>query len=120
MSAGARLHRRALNLARRVGKPVTFTLTELQSHDPLLETSTPVVTSSVPGYVVPDNPDPARFQALGLTITEAVSLVFTPQVHGQIPQVGAKGTIDGVNYTLRHVEPVNLDSNVNSLVTCAR
>lgn len=111
MSRGPSLHRRARRLSTRIGAAaVTFTRT-VQAYDPATGNTTPT-TTSISGSATPDNEDQSQFyQALGLVVTKAVTLLFTPITYGQKPELGDTVVWSGDTHTVRHVAPVELDGN---------
>jgi hypothetical protein len=110
MSRGASLHRRAQRLSQRMGAPITFTHTE-QEYDPTTGNTAPAETS-ITGNAVPDDQDQSQlYQALGLVVAKAITLLFTPATYGQKPELGDTCVYAGETRTVRHVAPVELDGN---------
>ena len=55
--------------------------------------------------------DPLRYQALGLSLTENPTLVFTPTTYGETPQPGDSVVwpANGTTYCVEDVDPVAPD-----------
>lgn len=89
------------------GAAVTFTKT-LQQHDAATDAVTST-TLSVVGHAVQTRSDPKRYEALGLLITEARTLLFAPTIYGALPAPGYTVTWAGSEWTVRDVDPVAPD-----------
>ena len=65
-----------------------------------------VVESTIAGAAVKVKSDVVRFQALGLSLTENLTLLFTPTTYGETPEPGDE-VVWPANGTKYHVEDVD-------------
>ena len=105
------MHSRALALVKRKGAAVTFSRTTQGGYDAETDTATPS-TSTVVGHAVRVQGDPERYAGLGLVEAKAVTLLFAPTTIDEQPSPGDEVTWDGVEYTVRDVDPVAPDGDV--------
>jgi hypothetical protein len=94
------------------GAAITFTKAVPGTMTPGSGVFSGASSSAVAGVAIRDKGDPKRYEALKLTQTEAVTLLFAPSTYGQMPELNAVGVFAGVTYRVRDVEPVAPDGNV--------
>ncbi|MBA3890494.1 MAG: hypothetical protein H0X64_08180 [Gemmatimonadaceae bacterium] len=106
-------HADALAELRAAGAPVTFTSWTPGVYDPSTATRSARVPITVTGYALRVKPssqlDRAKYQALELITSEAVTLLFAPDEYGRLPELGATADFAGVRYTVRDREPIAPD-----------
>ena len=70
-----------------------------------------VVETTVVGNAMQVRGDPLRYQALGLSLTENLTLLFTPTTYGQRPEPSDEVTwpTNGTVYHVEDVDPVAPD-----------
>lgn len=85
----------------------TFTKTE-RVYDGATGVST-VSTTSVTGSAFQKRDDPRRYEQLGLTVSDAITLVFIPTTYGSLPSVGSRTTWGSSPCIVRAVEPLAPD-----------
>lgn len=106
------MRRRVHSLLGRTGTPVTLaTETAGGTYDPATDTFTAgdAAASYVTGRAMRVAGDPTRYEALGLVQSEAPTLVFVPDVVGQLPPPGATLRFGESLFTVRDVDPVAPD-----------
>ena len=101
--------KRAYVTLRRKGAAVTFTQTIPGTYDAATDTYGPNSTVTVTGYAVRDQGNPQTYDALGLSLSEAPTLIFGSVTAGSLPALGAKVTWNAIVYTVRDVQPVDPD-----------
>jgi hypothetical protein len=94
------------SLNAKVGAPGTFTKETPGTYDPATDTSTPPTTSTAAGNVTQIEGDPNVYLRLQLIESENPTLLFTPNVPGDIPALG--WTIDwgGETLTVKDITPL--------------
>lgn len=100
---------RAKALTARTGAPVVFSVVAGGQYDPLTNVETGAVTMTVSGSAVRIAGDPLKYQALELIPSEAPTLLFTPDVYGEVPALGSTVTFGGLQYIVRDVDVVAPD-----------
>ena len=70
-----------------------------------------VSESTITGSAVQVESDPRRFDALGLSLLENLTLLFTPTTYGETPQPGDEVTwpASGTVYKVADVDPIAPD-----------
>lgn len=102
-------HAGALADLAEAGAAVTFALAVPGVYDPATDTTTAGTSASVAGQAIRLPGDARRYEALGLTEREAVTLLFAPTTYGANPAVGAAFTWGGETFTCASVDPLALD-----------
>lgn len=102
-------HAGALADLAEAGASVTFTFASPGTYTASTGLFSGDTTTTVTGAAIRIAGNPLRYQALGLTQTEAPTLLFAPTTFGSLPVLGASVTFGGVTYTVRDVEPLALD-----------
>ena len=100
-------HAGALADIKEAGADVTFSK-NARTYDRGTGRST-VSAQSVVGYAIEVRGSPRVYEALGLKITEAVTLVFAANTYGDIPNLGMTCSWGGETYTVRDVSPTAPD-----------
>jgi len=95
-------HASASRLVGRKGGAVSFTTTT-RTHGGSTGTST-ATTATMTGYAVRVRGDARQYERLNLVESESPTLLFVPDTYGDIPELGAKVTWGGSDYTVRAVE----------------
>lgn len=109
MTAYASDHAAALADVRTAGTPVTFTVTTQGAQDPATGFFPNPTVSTVAGFALRVKGDPQRYRDLGLTESEAPTLLTVPSTYGGTPALNASVTFGGQTYTVRDVEPLAPD-----------
>lgn len=102
-------HAGALADLAEAGSAVTFTFATPGTYTASTGLFSGETTTTVTGAAIRVTGNPLRYQALGLTQTEAPTLLFAPTTYGSLPVLGASVVFGGVTYTVRDVEPLALD-----------
>jgi hypothetical protein len=102
-------HAGALADIQEAGSAVTFTFASPGTYTASTGLFAGDTTTTVTGAAIRVTGNPLRYQALGLTQTEAPTLLFAPTTYGSLPVLGASVVFGGVTYTVRDVEPLALD-----------
>lgn len=108
-------HTRALASVTRKGTAVTFSYTS-DTYNGLTDVTTSV-SATVLGYAVRVGGNPIRYRDLGLSLTEAPSLLVAPTTYGQAPPLGATVSWGSLTYTVRDVAPVDPDGSGSIVCT---
>ena len=104
-------HAGALADLAEAGASVTFTFASPGTYTASTGLFSSETATTVTGAAIRITGNPLRYQALGLTQTEAPTLLFAPTTYGSLPVLGASVTFGGIAYTVRDVEPLALDGN---------
>lgn len=80
---------------------ITFTKST-RTYDGTTGQST-VSTASVSGVAVQVRGDPKEYEALGLRVHEAPTLLFVPTTYGDEPEIGSRVTWNGSEHVVKSV-----------------
>jgi hypothetical protein len=105
MSAATRVRR----LIERKGGTATLGTTGGQTYNPATDTFTGGAATSASVPAIETRGDADRFAALGLTLSNPVTLIIAAEAIGFAPQPGMALGWAGLTYTIRDVEPTSLD-----------
>ena len=109
MATYAADHAGALADLAEAGAAVTFALTLPGTYVESTDTFSGATSASVAGQAIRLPGDRQRYEALGLTEREAITLLFAPTTYGQTPVVGATFTFGSDTFKVEAVDPLALD-----------
>jgi hypothetical protein len=102
----------------------TFTKTSPGTYDPETDSYTGGTETTVEGSAIKIKDSAssiAKYQALGLVLTDAITLLFTAEEYGDHPEVGSTVEWASQTYTVRSVETLAPDGvTILSYLTCSR
>lgn len=106
-------HASALADVKAAGPLVTFTKTVAGEYDPITDTTSSPTIVTVSGFAIRrrarSQSDMKKYEALKLVESEAPYLFFVPNQYGTLPPSGSTASWNGVNYTIRDIDPLAVD-----------
>jgi hypothetical protein len=85
---------------------VTFTLVTPGTHDPSTGTWSAPTSTAMTGAAIQIADDGKMYAALGLTVIQAVTLLFAPDTEGDMPSLDAQVLWGADLYTVKAVKPL--------------
>lgn len=86
---------------------VTFTSTAPGTHNPTTDTFSAPVAVTVSGTASRDQGDPKRYAKLNLKESEAPTLIFVPDVIGELPDLDYTTVWGGETFVVKDVDPIS-------------
>lgn len=90
------------------GAPIVFKGTT-STLDEATGRSTAPQTVIVAGQALQKRGDPEQYALLGLSPSQAVLLLFIPNIYGAMPALGLSADWAGQTYSVKDVDPIKLD-----------
>lgn len=87
------------------GFAITWSGETRSDYNPETGASTLTITTVV-GVAIRDKGDPKVYDRLGLIESDAPTLLFVADTAFEVPELGMTGTMAGVKYTVRDVNPI--------------
>jgi hypothetical protein len=101
-------HADALADIAEAGTAVTFSKSTTTTNETTGAESSAVVTA-VSGFAVRVSGNPMVYQALGLTVSAPITLLFAPTTYGERPELDSTVTWEGETWTVKSVNPLSPD-----------